>query len=139
MRQNRKPPEVIEANAAAASAKAAAGGFRGKYDETSSGPISLSNGQITYHHRQYPARGATATVSPDVCSGLLGRRHTTEITVTLVTGQQLVSSRTGAGRIARVIRRESAAFAAVVNSGTAGLSRPGRSAPASITRTLRAP
>jgi hypothetical protein len=116
MRQNRKSPEVIEANAEAASRKARAGGYRGPVDETVSGKIKLAGGQIHYQGRQYPAKGARAVVGPDVRSGLAGRRHTTEITVTLATGGQLVSSRTAAGRMARVVRQQSTAFAAAVNT-----------------------
>jgi hypothetical protein len=81
------------------------------------GRISLVNAsEITKGRREsYPVKGAHAEVS-DFTSGLVGRKHTSTITITLASGKQLTEGRTGAGTMARVLHRQATAFVAAVNS-----------------------
>jgi hypothetical protein len=112
---NKRTPAQIEAAAEAASLKARAGGAR--LPKQDFGKLALVNGsQITQGRREsYPVTGARAEVS-DFASGLVGRKHTSTITITLAGGKVLTCGRTGAGTMARVIHRQAEQFAAAVNS-----------------------
>jgi hypothetical protein len=120
MRANKKSPEEIERNAAAASAKARAGGPRPeKPRKVKAGTfrgIRLDGTEIVLHGQRYPVKGAQAGVS-EFASGLLGRKHTVVITVTLAGPLgQLSWTQTDVGTMARVTYRQAVAFAAAVNT-----------------------
>lgn len=81
--------------------------------------ITLSpEGIITLRRRHYPADGARATVS-DFASGLLGRKHTTTLTITLANEEIIVWQETSTGSYARLSHNMAVALAAAVNSRSA--------------------
>jgi len=124
-KSKQRTPEQIEAAAAAASAKAVAGGMRqpktAKVSVGSFRTIKLDGDQIVLRGQRYPVKGTRAEVS-DFRSGLVGRKHTTDITVTLAGGQQIGWSQTDAGTMARVTHRQAVKFAAAVNTAATGRS-----------------
>jgi hypothetical protein len=91
--------------------------------DTAAKPVSVGAlGRIKFDGRSihlkgatYPAAGARAEVS-DFRSGLGGRKHTTDITVTLASGEVLTWHQTDSGMGARRTHNEATRFAAAVNS-----------------------
>ena len=73
---------------------------------------------IILRKRSYPVAGARAEVN-DFRSGLAGRKHTTDLTVTLASGEVLAWHETDTGVLARVKHNEVVKFAAVVNTAAA--------------------
>ena len=62
--------------------------------------------------------GARAEVS-DFRSGLVGRKHTTDLTITLASGEVLTWHETETGVMARLKHNEAVRFATAVNSAAA--------------------
>jgi hypothetical protein len=77
--------------------------------------IAVDGGVITLSKQDYPAAGARAEVS-DFRSGLAGRKHTTDLTVTLPSGEVLIWHETNTGTSARLVHNQATRFAAAVNS-----------------------
>jgi len=80
--------------------------------------IGLGPDGIVLHKRVYPVTGASAEVS-DFRSGLVGRKHTIDLTITLASGDVLTWHQTDTGTMARVTHNEAVKFAAAVNSAAA--------------------
>jgi hypothetical protein len=77
--------------------------------------ITLGPDGITWRKRTYPVKGARAEVS-DFRSGLAGRKHTADLTITLASGEVLAWHQTDTGSMARLAHNQAVRFAAAVNS-----------------------
>lgn len=80
--------------------------------------ITLGPDGITMHKQTYPAAGARAEVS-DFRFGLVGRRHTTYLTITLASGEVLTWHDTQTGSMAWLSHNRAVKFAAAVNTAAA--------------------
>jgi hypothetical protein len=76
--------------------------------------VHLYPDHISYKGTDYPVAGAHAEVT-DIRSGLVGRKHTTEMVVTTTAGQ-FVWSATAAGTQARLDHHAATRFAATLNT-----------------------
>ena len=81
-------------------------------------PVVLYADRIEYKGASYPLAGAHAEVA-ETRSGLVGRKHTTDVTITTTAGQ-FVWSATGAGTNARIAHRAATRFAAALNTAAMG-------------------
>ena len=77
--------------------------------------LKLGPEGITLKGRTYPVAGARAEVA-DFRSGLIGRKHTAEVTITLASGEVLHWHQTDSGMAARLMHNQATAFAAAVNN-----------------------
>ena len=78
--------------------------------------IALTPDGIVLRKQTYSVTGARAEVN-DFRSGLAGRKHTTDLTITLAGGEVLTWHETSTGASARVVHNQAVKFAAAVNSG----------------------
>lgn len=80
--------------------------------------IALGPDGIILRRQAYPVVGARAEVT-DFRSGLAGRKHTTELTITLADGRVLTWHETDTGITARMLHNQAVKFAAAVNTAAA--------------------
>src|SRR5258708_32520601 len=92
--------------------------------------VVLGPDGIILSKQTYPVAGARAEVT-DFRSGLAGRKHTTELTITLASGEVLTWHETISGNLARGTHNQAVKFAPAVNSaaGTRAPARPRRDVP----------
>ena len=76
--------------------------------------VHLYPDRISYKGTDYPVAGAHAEVA-DIRSGMMGRKHTTEVVIT-TTGGQFVWSATAAGNQARFDHHAATRFVMAVNT-----------------------
>jgi hypothetical protein len=111
--------DAAEAAAAVAGMKVTAGTAGGTiYLGRLGHRVALGPDGIVLRKRNYPVKGAHAEVS-DFRSGLVGRKHTVDLTITLVSGEVLTWHQTDTGMVARATHNEALKFAAAVNSAAA--------------------
>jgi hypothetical protein len=76
------------------------------------------DGTIIYKKATYPVAGARAEAG-DFRSGLVGRKHTARLTVTLASGQVIEWHQTDTGTVARSVHNRVVKSAAGLNTAAA--------------------